>query len=254
MKLFRLFGFDLYWIIGVSMFWGLIGSPNAQEQLIRKNLQGWKPLIGEITKVQKSAIEGVFSIETDQQEVYYVDASAKYMVRGDLYEVATKHNLTEERRSQLLKVNWDSFPLGQAIKIVQGSGTRKLIVFSDPRCPYCKQLEQELQQLGDLTVYVFVVPMLGPESHKLAKKVVCAKDSGKFWLDMMLGKSALLEPEQIPLCDAGVLIEKNVRLARKLNIKGVPVLFFPDGTRSKGLMRAIEIDKILEQEKKERVG
>jgi thiol:disulfide interchange protein DsbC len=119
-------------------------------------------------------------------------------------------------------------PLADAIETARGDGARRIYVFSDPACPYCRRLEPELAKLDNVTIYTFVVPFQG---HALPLGIVCATDRAKAWREFMLDgdSSSLGSP-------AGCThpLDRNIALARQLRVTGTPTLFFEDGSRMAG--------------------
>jgi thiol:disulfide interchange protein DsbC len=131
-------------------------------------------------------------------------------------------------------------PLNQAIKVVKGNGSRKLAVFSDPDCPFCKQLEQQaLVGLNDVTIYTFLFPLaeLHPDAANKAKAIWCAQDRTRAWQDWMLNGQL---PKGATTCATPV--EENAELGKKLGIRGTPLLIFANGKRVSGAIPAQEIE------------
>lgn len=149
-------------------------------------------------------------------------------------------NITQDRIASLTAFKYSELPLKDAVMWKQGTGERKLVVFADPNCGYCKRFEQELNQVKDITVYTFIVPILGGDSPEKARDIWCAKESGKVWRDWMVdGKT----PPQVPgECDKSAL-ERNMDLALKHAVHGTPTLVFEDSKRSPGIMSVEELEK-----------
>jgi thiol:disulfide interchange protein DsbC len=127
-------------------------------------------------------------------------------------------------------IRFEQLPLSDAIKTVHGTGQRRLAVFSDPNCPYCKQLEAELSSLDNITIYTFLLPFLG-ETKPIA--IWCAADHAAAWRRLMLdGDDSLLNNGGT--CDHP--IGRNLALARRLGVQRTPTLIWADGTRSEGFV------------------
>ena len=139
-------------------------------------------------------------------------------------------------------MKFDKLPFKDAFTIVRGNGERKMVVFEDPNCGYCKRFEKELQTINNVTVYMFLYPILGPDSLEKSKTIWCAKDRGQTWQDWMVREQSL--PGTVPMCDTSVL-QRNVELGRNYKISGTPTLFFIDGTRVPGAIDAKQIEKHL---------
>ncbi len=215
-------------------------SASAQEATIRKNLGERIPQLQKIDEVTESPMPGLFEIRVNGSEIYYTDAKGNYLVQGNLIDTKQRRNLTEERVDKLTAINFDALPLKDAFTIVRGDGKRKLAVFEDPNCGYCKKFERDLQKVNNVTIHMFLYPILSADSTDKSKNIWCAKDKTKAWQDWMVR-------DQMPKtasCDA-TAIERNVELGRKYKITGTPTLVFVDGSRVPGAVGADEVEKRL---------
>ena len=212
----------------------------AQEAQIRKNIAERLPQIKVVDEVSKTPIPGVFELRINGSEIFYTDAQANYLIEGNIIDVRGKRNLTEERITKLTAVKFDDLPFKDAFTIVRGNGKRKIAVFSDPNCGYCKRVERDLQKVDNVTVYMFLYPILGADSVEKSKAIWCSKDQGKAWLDYMVRDV----PVTAASCDANALT-RNGEFGRKYKITGTPTLFFVDDTRVPGAADAAQIEKML---------
>ncbi|MBV9191524.1 MAG: DsbC family protein [Betaproteobacteria bacterium] len=168
--------------------------------------------------------------------VVYTDAHATYVIRGQIFEAATGRDLTKERVHELNAVNFGALPLDQAITVRRGSGRRVLAMFADPHCPACMEFEKTLQQVDDVTIYVFMYPVIHPELADHSKSVWCSPDRAKAWLDVAVRGNS---PRAAPSCDNP--IEKNLRLAQSLGIDRTPTLILANGDRIVGGLSRAEL-------------
>ncbi|MDV2105842.1 DsbC family protein [Burkholderia pseudomallei] len=193
-----------------------------------------------IKSVTKSPIAGLYEVNLGSQ-IVYSDASGDYVLLGELVNTKTHKNLTAERLAEINKIDFASLPLSNAIKVVKGNGARKIAVFSDPNCPYCKKLETTLQSVDNVTVYTFLYPVLSPDSTVKSKSIWCASDRVKSWQSWMLEHRA---PTSAANCDTTAL-DKNLALGRGMNVTGTPTVFLADGTRLPGAVSADELNQAL---------
>ena len=218
-------------LLSLCMF--LSAQAQANEQLIRQVLEP-KLKGSKIEGIQPAPMAGLFEVRFRSAEgiqVIYTDARAEHIIVGNLYEAKSDRNLTEERIAKLSAIKFESLPLDQAIKIVRGNGRRVVAMFTDPYCPACQSFEQTLQQLDDITVYVFMFPVIRPERSEHSKIVWCSSDRAKAWLDLALRKRP---PTGSASCDHPV--DKNLALGQSLGVRATPTLFFRDGDRVQGGM------------------
>ena len=212
----------------------------SQEAAIRKNLAERIPQLQQIDEVIKSPMPGLYEIRVNGNEIYYTDADGNYLVQGNLIDTRQKRNLTEERVEKLSAIDFGALPLKDAFTMVRGNGKRKLAVFEDPNCGYCKRFEKDLQKVDNVTVYLFLYPILGKDSVEKSKNIWCAKDKVKAWQDWM----ARDVTPAAASCDSAA-IARNVELGRKFKITGTPTLVFADGSRVPGAVSADQVEKRL---------
>lgn len=220
----------------------LSASAFAQEAVIRKNIAQRFPDLKAIDEINKSVVTGLYEVRINGTEIYYTDAQGDYLVVGNVYDTKQHRNLTEERVDKLTAIKFDSLPFKDAFTIVRGNGERKLAVFEDPNCGYCKRFERDLQTINNVTVYMFLYPILGPDSGEKSKAIWCAKDRAQTWQDWMVHEKSI--PASVQMCDTNA-ITRNVELGRTHKLNGTPTLIFVDGTRVPGAIDAKQIEKHL---------
>lgn len=214
----------------------------ADEASVKKTLSERFPDLPPPT-VSKSPMPGWYEVFAGSQ-MFYVDEKVEYVFLGNLIEAKTKRNLTEARIRDLLRVKFDALPFEDAIKIVKGNGSRKIAVFEDPDCPFCKQLEAELAKLDNYTMYVFLLPLdsLHPDAARKSRQVWCAKDRSKAWLELM-SNNKLVQNKG----DCANPVERNLKLASELRISGTPAVVFEDGRMVPGAIPRDRIEKFWEE-------
>lgn len=220
-----------------------LGHAWADEAAIRKNLSERLPNIPKIDEVSKTAMPGLFELRMGG-DIMYSDADGSFLIQGNLIDVKQRRNLTEERIEKLSAVPFDQLPLKNAFTQVRGNGKRKLVVFADPNCGFCKRFEKDLQKLNDVTIQHVLYPILGEDSKTKSRNIWCAKDKAKTWNDWMING---VTPPAASCDTAG--IEANVEFGKKNRITGTPTMFFVDGTRMVGAVPLTQIESQLAQVK-----
>jgi thiol:disulfide interchange protein DsbC len=218
----------------------LVPAAFADEAAIRKNIAERLPDFPKIDEVTKTALPGIYELRIGT-EILYTDELGNHLIEGSLIETKTRSNLTEQRIARLTAIDFKSLPLKDALVWKQGTGERKLVVFADPNCGYCKKFEKDLQAVKDVTVYTFLYPILGGDSPEKSKAIWCAKDNTKAWRDWMLKGTPA---EGSPNCDASAL-QRNFAFGKKHRINGTPGLVFEDGTHRAGALNTDAIEKQL---------
>ena len=173
-------------------------------------------------------------------EIFYVDASGRYLMAGSIIDLSNRKNITQEKKEQLSRVNVKTLPLAYAIKRVQGNGKRVLITFEDPFCTYCKKLAQELKKVNNVTIYTFLYPVISPNSPSVSKQIWCTPNRDQVWISVLEGRNVKLAS---PNCKNP--IDQIVALGRKHQISSVPTLIFADGSVMPGYRTAKDIEALL---------
>ena len=212
----------------------------AQEAAIRKNIAERLPDFPKIDEISKSPIPGLYELRVGT-DILYSDEQGNHLIEGSIIDTRTRANLTKAREDKLNAIDFASLPLKDAIVWKHGSGARKIDVFAAPNCGYCKKFERELQQVKDVTVYTFLIPILGGDSPEKSTNLWCSKDRTRAWLDWMLEGKA--PPRSMGQCETPVA--RNLALARKHKINGTPAIIFEDGSRVPGALGAEQLEKQL---------
>ncbi len=220
------------WMLGTT-------CAQAQDGAIRKTLAERIPQLAQIDEVRPTPMKGLYEIRIGT-DVYYTDAQGNYLIQGELIDTKARRNLTEDRLNKLTAIDFKALPLKDAFTIVHGKGERQLVVFEDPNCGYCKRFEKDMQRVDNVTLHVFLYPILSPDSAEKSRNIWCAKDRAAAWQDHMLRD---VTPAAAS-CDVAAL-ERNLALGRKHKITGTPTLIFTDGTRVPGAIAAQEVEKRL---------
>jgi thiol:disulfide interchange protein DsbC len=211
--------------------------PTAEAAALKKLLEQRFPG-APITNVSKTAYGGLYEALLEDRLIY-TDAKASYILIGNLYDAASKRNLTEERQRKLNRVAWDQLPLDLAIKKVKGTGARKLAVFSDADCPFCARLENDLKSIDNVTIYTFLFPIdqLHPDAARKSRQIWCAPDRQKAW-------DAFFESGTVPdnKGDCKDPIQATAALGQKLRVTATPTLVFADGSVIPGALPAQQLE------------
>jgi thiol:disulfide interchange protein DsbC len=216
-----------------------VHAQSGVEQKVKNELQKQLGERAQISAVRSTPVPGLYEIVIGN-DVLYADATARYLIQGEIVDLKTGTNLTEQRSHDLNRIKWSDLPLNDAIKVVRGKGSRQIAVFADPNCGFCKKLEKSFQQLDNVTIYTFLVPLLSADSATKSKQIWCAADRNKAWNAWMLENQAPTGSG-----DCGTPLDRNTSLAKKLGVTGTPAMFFVDGSRIAGAVPLAQIEKKL---------
>lgn len=207
----------------------------ANVETLKSNLNKNYPNI-QVTNIQSTEMAGLYSASLDNQ-IIYLDDNAEHMFIGSMVRLKDQKNLTKDLVLKQNSIDWKQLPLQDAIKTVKGNGKRQLAIFSDPNCPYCKQLEAELDKLNDVTIYTFIYA-LKPQSIAVSKQVWCDANPSYAW------KNLLQKNVQPKAKTCANPIDRNLELGRKLGVSGTPTLIFSNGLKMVGGRSAEDIQMI----------
>ena len=229
-------------LVGAATLMCLALVAGAQEAVIRQALAQRLPQLKVVDEIKPAGVSGLYEVRVNGSEIYYTDAKGDFLIDGQIIETKTRRNITEDRIAKLTAIPFDSLPIKDAFTLVRGNGQRKMAVFEDPNCGYCKRFERDLQKVDNVTVYLFLYPVLGPDSVKKSQDIWCAKDRVAAWQDWMLRDQAAGAASAA--CDTGA-IARNVELGRKYKITGTPTLLFVNGARIPGAIDNARVEQAL---------
>jgi thiol:disulfide interchange protein DsbC len=209
----------------------LAALPVHANETIRKVVEARFDL--KVDKVTKTEHLGLYEVLAEGQ-ILYTDENATTFFVGSLYDGRTGTNLTAKRIMSFL-------PYEAAVKQVRGNGKGTLVTFEDPNCGYCKRLARDIQKLKDVTVYTFVIPILGEDSTAKTRAILCAPDRAKAWNDWMINNVKPAEAKK----DCKPPIDRLLAASQGFQITGTPTILFADGTKAPGAIPAAEIEKKL---------
>jgi thiol:disulfide interchange protein DsbC len=219
----------------------LSSAAHAGVNEIRQSLQSKFPGVGNIEHIVKTPYAGLYEVVIGDQ-LLYTDEQGEYIFDGSVIEAKSRRDLTAERRQVLFAIDFDKLPLELAVKKVKGNGKRKLAIFTDPNCIYCRKLEKELSGVTDVTLYFFMYPIF-PGSAEIVRNVLCSKDPIKAWDDWMLNE---IRPAKA-ICKTQT--DKVMALGQKLHVNGTPNLIFGNGIQAPGFLPLEELEKNLDAPK-----
>lgn len=216
--------------------------PVAQQKTLQQKLSQRLPSLPPIESIRVTPMNGLFELKVGNS-VIYTDATGEYIIEGHILETRSQRDLTAERLEEINRVAFNNFPFQDAIVWKNGTGKRRLVVFADPNCKYCKHLEQELQKVKDVTVYTLLLPILGADSQAKAENIWCLKDRTAAWRDWMLENKA---PARL-FGQCATPLQRNLQLAQRLSVNGTPAMFFEDGSRLAAAASLATIEQRLDQ-------
>ncbi len=231
---------------------GIAASPSPEAMELSLVLRKRYPAT-QFDRITPAHVDGLFEVVMGKN-IAYTDVTGRYFVFGHLFDMDTRTDLTQAALGGVSAadakktLDWSSLPLADAI--VFGAGSKKLAVFSDPDCPFCKRVEPELMKLVDTQIYVFPFPIaqLHPNAEGVAKRIWCAKDRAQAWRDYLVNGAAPV-PGPLSSLPCANPIQSNIELAERLGINATPTLIAGDGRVVTGSATAKEIGDWLADER-----
>ncbi len=209
---------------------------------IKAAVETWLQGRYKVENLRRSPVAGIWEVQVNTDLIYVDEKAMHAFVEGQLIDLKTSRNLTQERIDELTAIQFKDLPLAIAIKQVNGKGTRRIAVFEDPNCGYCRNLRKDLVNVPDVTIYTFTLPILAADSELKVRQAWCAPDKSKAWNDLMISGKV---PDNKGTCTTPV--DKITELGRKLKITGTPTIFFNNGKRVPGGIPADRLNKLLEE-------
>jgi thiol:disulfide interchange protein DsbC len=217
-------------LVLTGMVASCVGAETPVEATIRKAIE---PRLGDgvkIESVKATPYGGLYEIRA-AGDILYTDKTGTYIFVGNVFDAKTSQNLTKDRIDEINKIKFSDLPFESAVKLVKGDGSRKIAIFEDPNCGYCKQFRKTtLQEIDNVTVYTFMYNILSADSAVKSKNIWCAPDRDKAWDDWMIAG----KPAPTAAANCANPNDKISALGRKLRIQGTPATFFADGSRIAG--------------------
>ena len=209
----------------------------SDEAAIRKTWSQQHPNGPAIDEITKTPIAGLYELKvakdiiySDEQGVYQIYPSHD-RVEGHLIEANKKVDVTEERLAKMMAQDLPKLPYGDALVFKQGTGARRMIVFEDPNCHFCKDAEHTFAALKNVTIYTFLIPILGDDSVVKARMIWCSKNNAQVWRTWML--QGVMPPRPMGSCDVKAL-DRNLDLAERYHLNYTPAIIFDDGSKFAG--------------------
>lgn len=215
-------------------------APAPTADNIRKAVEAWTNGRYKAESVNNTPIKGLYEVRIFN-DLFYVDEAARHiMVEGEMIDMQSSRNITRDRLDEILAIDFSKLPLDLALKQVIGKGSRRIALFEDPNCGYCRKLRADLARLDDVTIYTFVYPILAADSEAKSRKAWCASDRVKAWTDMMMTGAV---PNNDGKCETP--IARIRELGVDLGITATPTIFFANGRRLQGYAPPEAFGKLL---------
>lgn len=233
-------------VLAIGLGGAAVGWAQTSLETVKANIsRNWAqnmPSIPPVRDVHPTSISGLYEVQVGDSEIIYTDSTGNYVLQGDLLDLPNRRNLTEERINVLTAIDFSKLPLQDAIVIKRGTGERKLVVFEDPNCGPCHSFEKQLQAVNNVTVYVFLYPILSQDSSVKSLNIWCAQDRAKTWQSWMV---SMVAPGNASCEGAAGVLERNVALGGHYRITGTPTLVFADGSRISGVPQISVVEQRL---------
>nr|NIS39762.1 DsbC family protein [Desulfuromonadales bacterium] len=224
-----------------------IDCHDLQKKEVKKLLPGLK---GEVATVEPAEVPGLWLVEIAKDNKLfpiYIDFSEQYVIEGRILRLSDRKDITQRRYQDSNPIDPSIIPLEDALLLGSEDASTKAIVFTDPQCPYCKRMHEEMKKAvrrdPDIAFYIKLFPLkMHPEAYPISKSIVC-RQSMEMLEDSFAGKDVPVLPCEAPEIDA------NIALAKKLGISSTPTLILPTGQIEPGYKEADRLLRLLGSDK-----
>jgi thiol:disulfide interchange protein DsbC len=211
-----------------------------------------KDIVDEVHAVELSVVPGLYIIEATgkngKRGIIYMDFGKNHIISGSFMSIADRKNVTKSEMLQLHRADIAAIPLTDSIVIGDPKAPTKMILFTDPQCPFCRKFHPELKKVvkadPDVAIFIKMLPLasLHPDSPRIASAILCS-ESLQLLEDSFAGKKI---PD--PTCKSDA-VDRTIKLAEELGIGSTPTLILPDGRIAPGYRDAEEILELLKEGK-----
>lgn len=190
---------------------------------------------GEVKDVKMAPVKGLYEVtiqQGDRQMAAYVDFSKELILAGPIYAIATRKMISPlpaQVPIKLSRMQLDQIRIEDSIVMGNRNGGKRLFVFTDPDCGYCKRLYGELKRLAamepDLAIYIKMYPLKMHRGAYDKARVILAAQSLQLLDEVFAGGKVPPAGENA----SRKPVDATIKLAESLGIRGTPALVFPDG-------------------------
>ncbi|UCE30845.1 MAG: DsbC family protein [Burkholderiales bacterium] len=217
------------------------GSASANSDSVKAAVEAWLNGRFKVQEVRKSPVPGIYEVRIGNDLLYAHEDGQYVFVEGQLIDMKSGVSLTRARLDEILRIDFKTLPLELAIKEVKGDGKRVFAIFEDPNCPYCRKLRTEMEQLSNVTIYTYAIPILSPDSERKVRAAWCAEDRVEAWNELLIHGTV---PANDGKCD--VPVPALLELSRKLGVTGTPTIFLTTGQRVPGAVPLQRLEQLLD--------
>lgn len=206
-------------------------------------------LVDKVNKVEFAEIPGMWLVEVEKgpnKLPVYIDFSKKYVLSGSVIRLADQGDVTQERFARMNRVDTARIPLDDALLLGRKEAKTRVVVFTDPECPYCKKLHLELKEVvrrdPDIAFLIKMYPLkMHPNAYAISKSIVCVRSLE------LLELSFAGKPVPPAICDTKA-VDQTLSVAADLGIQSTPTLVLPNGLVMPGFKTADELLKRIRAE------
>lgn len=221
-------------------------TPQASNpiEIIKSNLKTNLPDL-KVEQVNPTAIPNLYEVVSGRK-IFYVDSTGRYAILGNMVDLTNKQSITEARVKQLSVVDFRSLPLNIALKQTIGTGERKIAIFTDPDCPFCKRLETDtIPKLKNVTIYYFLFPLTSIHANAAidSKKILCSENPDRAYLQWMTDSKAL--GNKTECANAKVLTQMQEVGKKVIQVEATPTIVLENGNIVAGLVPADYLGKLI---------
>ncbi|MBS0583184.1 MAG: DsbC family protein [Proteobacteria bacterium] len=208
---------------------GATAPASGEEKVVRDALARLAPTM-KVEAVAKSDLPGFYEAVVGNGQVVYVTGDGKYLVQGEVYDVAQKASLTGRAQATIRLAALKTLPQSKRLVFAPANPKHTVTVFTDVDCPYCRQFHKQIaayNQVGIAVEYVLFPLSIHPGADKKAEAVWCAQDRNSAYTAAMNGQDPGKKTCANPIAET-------TALAMKIGIGGTPTILNENGVQVNG--------------------
>jgi thiol:disulfide interchange protein DsbC len=203
--------------------------------------------------IKKSPLAGICEVAIErggQTNIFYLNIDKTHLIFGNLLELKTMTNLTTKSATEIQdkkRIDISKISLSAALVLGDLKAEKKVIIFTDPDCPYCSSLHNVMKQIiamrKDIAFYIKMYPLeFHEDAYWKSKSIVC-NNSIQLLQDSF-------DKKEIAKTDCKTEeVDNTLKLAKSLGITGTPAIILPDGRLRMGAMPEEELTKLIDGNK-----
>ena len=226
------------------------GCDTISQQEIQDILKNINAKDTKVLYIKKSPLTGICEVAVERggnAAIFYLDIAKTHLIFGKLVDMKTMDNLTEKSVMEIQdkkRIDTSKISLTSALVLGDLKAEKKVIILTDPDCPYCSSLHKIIKQISDkrkdIAFYIKMYPLpFHKDAYWKSKSIVC--NNSLQLLQDCFDKKEIAKTD----CKTDE-VDDTIKFAKSLGIDGTPAIILPDGRLRMGALPEEELTKLID--------